>query len=91
MVHAAIVNVCGHNQWTLHALNVRTNHVHVVVSTDAPPERAMNAFKSWSTRRIRESLESRRESRLWTRHGSTRWLWDRNALDGAVVYVRDRQ
>ncbi len=91
LVNAAIVGVCVHNTWTLHALNVRTNHVHVVVATDGAPDRAMNAFKSWSTRKVRETFANRRESRLWTRHGSTRWLWDRNDLDGAVVYVRDRQ
>jgi hypothetical protein len=39
--------VCSHNNWHPHAINVRTNHVHIVVSGPATPER---------TRRKRTSL-----------------------------------
>ena len=31
-VDSAIREVCAHRKWFLHALNVRTNHVHIVVS-----------------------------------------------------------
>jgi len=31
-VDSAIREVCEHQQWLLHAINVRTNHVHVVVA-----------------------------------------------------------
>jgi REP element-mobilizing transposase RayT len=50
----AIREVCDHRKWHLHALNVRTNHVHVVVSLGtAKPDRALNAFKAYVTRRMR--------------------------------------
>ena len=32
VVERAIRDVCHHRGWVLHALNVRTNHVHLVVS-----------------------------------------------------------
>src|SRR6185369_4463955 len=31
-VESAIREVCDYRRWTLHAVNVRTNHVHVVTS-----------------------------------------------------------
>jgi hypothetical protein len=38
---------CSFQEWCLHAINVRTNHVHLVVSIgDKNPELALNAFKS---------------------------------------------
>ena len=40
--------------WRLHALTVRTNHVHAVVSADEAPEKVMTNFKIWATRRLRE-------------------------------------
>src|SRR5713226_5488353 len=53
-VDTAIREVCEYRRWFLHALNVRTNHVHVVVSIGpAKPERALNAFKAYATRRMR--------------------------------------
>src|SRR6202008_2170353 len=53
-VHGAISEVCDVRHWSLHALNVRTNHVHVVVSIGTvKPENALNAFKAYATRRLR--------------------------------------
>jgi hypothetical protein len=42
----AIRETCGHRGWALHALNVRTNHVHVVVHAPQEPERVMEALKA---------------------------------------------
>ena len=55
IVDAAIRDVCAHRGWTLHALNVRTNHVHLVVTADSAPEQVMTTLKAWSTRRLREA------------------------------------
>ena len=74
-VDAAIRRVCAHSGWRLLALNVRSNHVHCVVTSDTTPERTMTAFKSWATRGLDEAGR-RPDGRVWARHGSTRWLWD---------------
>jgi len=75
----------------LHALNARTNHVHVVVSADRSPERVMNALKSWSTRRMVETGCLPSGIKPWTRHGSTRYLWKDSDLRDACRYVLEGQ
>src|SRR5580765_3599684 len=46
-VEKAIRETCSHRRWRLRAMNVRTNHAHVVVSIgETKPERALNAFKA---------------------------------------------
>src|SRR5271167_4251747 len=38
----ALREVCTTRGWNLWAAHVRTNHVHVVVESDEPPEKMMN-------------------------------------------------
>ena len=87
VVASTIEDVCRHNGWSLHVVNVRSNHVHVVVSADMRPERLMNAFKSWSTRRLREAGLLGAADCLWARHGSTRYLWREEDVESAGTYV----
>jgi REP element-mobilizing transposase RayT len=91
VVQEAIAVVCERRDWTLHALNVRSNHVHVVVSAPQPPERVMNDFKSWATRGLVTAGLVRRGTAVWTRHGSTRYLWKSCDLVGACEYVSEHQ
>jgi REP element-mobilizing transposase RayT len=90
-VSAAIKRHADFRVWTLLALNVRTTHVHVVVSTNVTPERAMNEFKSYSTRALRHAALVAPDVRVWARHGSTRHLFFREALEGAIQYVTHGQ
>lgn len=87
VVDRTIREVCEHRRWGLGVLNVRSNHVHVVVATACAPERAMNAFKSWSTRRLVEAGLLEQNVRPWSRHGSTKWLWTPGDVDAACEYV----
>ncbi|MGE0601725.1 MAG: transposase [Dehalococcoidia bacterium] len=91
VVADAIVNVGEHRGWRVHALNVRTNHVHVVVSGEATPESMMMTFKAWATRRLRESRMCGPRDKIWTRHGSTRYLWDEQDIVDASTYVLEGQ
>ncbi|MFN0134116.1 MAG: transposase [Phycisphaerales bacterium] len=91
VVAHAVRDHCEHARWKLLALNVRTNHVHCVVSNEGSrPEIVMAQLKSWATRRLREAGLRGRE-RVWTREGSTRHLFDQRSLALAVDYVNDRQ
>ncbi len=90
-VAETIQQVCGHRDWTLHALNVRSNHVHVVVAAPQPPEHVMLAFKSWSTRRLRQSRLVQGDMNVWSRHGSTRYIWKPHQLAEACRYVVESQ
>ena len=64
------------------AAHVRTNHVHTVVKTDAKPEKVMGHFKSYASRRLNEISAEGPGRKRWTRHGSTRWLWNRDECYG---------
>ncbi|MBX3380305.1 MAG: transposase [Phycisphaeraceae bacterium] len=89
IVEQTIRNHCEIRHWTLRAINVRTNHVHVVVSCpeSVSPEEAMSQFKAWSTRRLREAKLVSSDARVWVEHGSTRWLNNEEGYRGAVDYV----
>ena len=88
---AAAVEVITTRDWKLFAFHARTNHVHVVLWADAAPEFVMRTLKAWITRRLREANLVGSEDRVWTRHGSTRYLWNRNEIESAVAYVVDNQ
>lgn len=91
IVHATVVAHCNHRHWTLHALNVRTNHVHVVVSCDVPPERAMAELKAWTTRRLREAGHFDPHDDVWTEGGSRRYVWNSEHLRRAIDDVTEYQ
>lgn len=91
VVDEAIRGVCLHRDWELHALNVRRDHTHVVVSGQCRPEKMMTSFKAWSTRRLREAGLVLNERKVWSRHGSTRYLWNERAVEEACVYTLEAQ
>ena len=91
VVLRAIREVCEHRGWRLDAANVRTQHVHLVVVADDKPEKLLNDFKAYATRRLREASLTGPDDRVWSRHGSTRYLNDAASLDAAVAYVVERQ
>ncbi len=86
-VDEAIREVCRFRGYELSALAVRTNHVHVVVTAECAPEPIMNAFKAYSTRKMRDQGLIGKNIHPWVRHGSTRWLWTDEAAANAVNYV----
>jgi REP element-mobilizing transposase RayT len=87
----AIREVCLRRAWSLLAAHVRTNHVHIVVEADAKPEKAMRDFKSYASRRLSESSAEEPDRKRWVRHGSTRWLWNREDVAAAIRYVVEEQ
>jgi REP element-mobilizing transposase RayT len=91
VVLKAFEGVCRHRSWRLLAAHVRPNHVHVVVTADAPPGRIMGDLKAWATRRLVEAGCRSRTARVWVRQGSTRHPWQRTAVDAACFYVLHEQ
>ena len=87
IVDAAISEVCARRSYSLHALNVRSNHFHVVVSALCKPEPVANAFKSYATRALREAGLISPDSRVWSRGRSRRYLWDDRSVAAAIDYV----
>jgi len=91
-VEKAIRETCAHRKWHLHACNVRTNHVHAVVSIGTKkPELALNAFKANATRQMREDGCWRLAHSPWVDRGSKRYLWNERSLALAIDYVLNGQ
>ncbi len=91
-IDEAIREVCTHRGWILHALNVRTNHVHVVVSApDVAPEKVMNDFKAYATRRLRQRNLVGKDQTVWAYHGSMPRIWKPEELARAIRYVNEAQ
>jgi len=91
VVDRTVRGVCRHRGWELHALNVCGDHVHVVVGARCRPELVMTSFKSWSTRRLREAGLVAEDGRVWSRHGSTRYLWTQKEITDASLYTLEAQ
>jgi REP element-mobilizing transposase RayT len=88
----AVRETCGSRGWLLRAVNVRTNHVHVVASVgNARPERALNALKANATRQMRCDGCWVHAYSPWADKGSTRYLWDERSVERAVEYVVNGQ
>ena len=65
--------------------------MHVVVNSTEKPEKVMNAFKAYASRKLNHCALDAPGCRRWTRHGSTRYLWDREQVEAALAYVIDGQ
>jgi REP element-mobilizing transposase RayT len=83
---------CRFRRWGLTAINVRSNHVHVIVyAPTASPTQVMDQFKAWSTRRLREAGLLGHDQQAWTEGGSKRTLYTEQALNDATRYVLEGQ
>ncbi|HET6324453.1 MAG TPA: transposase [Planctomycetaceae bacterium] len=90
-VEAQIDETCAQRGWTLHAVNCRSNHVHVVVSAEvADPDKIRIDLKAWTTRALKGTIGSNRE-KWWAERGSIHYLNSDDDLEAAILYVRDGQ
>ena len=91
-VERAIHETCTLRGWLLRATNVRTNHVHVVVSADSDrPERLLNALTANATRRLRADGNWDNEQSPWSGGGSKRYVWTELGLERTIDYVVNGQ
>jgi REP element-mobilizing transposase RayT len=94
-VEEAITAHCRVRGWHLHAVECRSQHVHVVVTAvDRAADDVMKQFKSWATRALKvitgaRGLPSR--TRWWTEGGSRRQIFCEGDLASVVSYVRECQ
>ena len=87
----AIRETCSIRKWNLRALNVRTNHVHTVVTANRKPELVLNAFKANATRQLRQDQLWRHPFSPWAHKGSKRLLWNERSVANAIDYVLNGQ
>jgi len=88
VIDAAIRETCTFRSWEIHALSVRSNHVHLVVSGEGcNPEKILQDVKAYGSRALNAGHPSSSRKHWWTRGGSTRYLNDTKSQDAAVEYV----
>ena len=87
IVEEQAAETCRYRGWILHAVECRTNHVHLVVSAfETNPKKIRADIKAWCTRRLKEKSSSSRMN-YWAERGSIRYVWDQESLDRVVNYV----
>jgi REP element-mobilizing transposase RayT len=96
LVEATIAAHCTIRQWTLHAVNCRSNHVHVVVTArDRTIEVPREQLKAWCTRELKEHERLRHRAAVrnnwWTQRGWDLYIDDDSHLAEVIAYVVERQ
>ncbi len=87
IVRDAVVEECRFRGWTLHALHVRSNHVHLVVTSERQAEFVMRTCKANASKRLNQAGFEGPDRKRWTAHGSTRYLWNEEAVADKVHYT----
>ena len=91
-VEHAIRETCELRKWLLRALNIRTNHVHVVLSSESNrPDRILNALKANATRQLRHDGAWSDAETPWAQGGSKRYVWTEIGLERVIDYVVNGQ
>jgi hypothetical protein len=51
----------------------------------------MNTLKAYATRKLNSAGLDGLGRHRWSRHGSTRYLWNRKQVEAAIAYIADGQ
>ena len=89
---------CEIRGWTLHAVNVRSNHVHVVVTADRSASDVMDQLKAWCSRKLSDAaglhtpVAKKAGRKRWFSEGGDKETIDTDEyLANAIQYVLDGQ
>jgi REP element-mobilizing transposase RayT len=96
IVDVVVVDHCRIRKWSLHARNVRTNHVHVVVTAPIDPKVVREQLKAWASQRLSDQSGLRGtgkdgKRRWWTEKGDIEWVRDEEHLAQVIRYVLELQ
>jgi len=86
-IKEAIRETCTLRKWDVWTTNVRTNHVHTVVSARCRPKIVLAVLKANATRTLREAGLWRSGRSPWVTRGSKKYLWNETDVINAVTYV----
>ncbi len=91
----AVESVCKEHAnfrgWGLHAICVRSNHVHVAISTDASPLKVRDQLKANATRALRELVAPIQNKKVWTRRGDVEVILNEASLERVITYIKEAQ
>src|SRR5687767_595864 len=93
LVDATLVSVCLAEGWILHARNVRTNHVHIVVSASKDGKQVRSRLKAKASAALSDAAglpmtdNTNGRRRWWTEKGNIVPVEIERALEEVVIYV----
>jgi REP element-mobilizing transposase RayT len=98
IVEKAIRDHSSVRRWFLHAVNVRSNHVHTVVTADRDADEVMNQLKAWCARRLSDAAglvgavaKTAGRRRWFTEGGNKESIDNEEYLENAIRYVLEGQ
>ena len=81
----------GIRQWNLHAISVRTNHVHIAITANTEPKKVRDQFKANATRVLREPPDSMTSKKIWTKGGDVSIVDTEENLQRVMQYILEAQ
>ena len=97
LVEQTIIDHCRIRGWTLHAVNARTNHVHVVVTADCGSDTVRDQFKAWCSRKLSDAAgltervaQGAGRKRWFTEGGDAEMIDSEAYLHNAIEYVKNQ-
>jgi REP element-mobilizing transposase RayT len=91
-VEIALRETCEIRGWEIRAINIRTNHIHIVVGIGSDSsKKALSAFKANATRKMREKNVWEFAHSPWAEKGSRIYLWNEKSVESAIDYVINGQ
>ena len=89
LVESQVAETCEYRGWVMHAVNCRSNHMHIVVTAaaDTHPKKIRIDLKAWCTRRLKEQFDPAREN-WWAERGSVRYVWNTDSLENVIQYTK---
>jgi REP element-mobilizing transposase RayT len=98
VVEQTIRDHCRIRSWILHAINIRSNHVHLIVTCNNDGAKARDELKLWTSRRLSDlagltTIVAHKAGRRhwWTEGGDARAIHDDDYLNNAINYVTNMQ
>ena len=91
VVREAIEEHCRYREWVLHAINVRTNHAHMVIGADVGASRVLNSVKARATRCLRDAGLIGPTQPVWAERGNRKHIESAESLKDACHYVLEGQ
>ena len=91
-VAAQFRETAAHRGWSLRALAVMANHVHLVVDVPDAVDtgKLLTDFKAYATRRLDREFGKGSKQRWWSERGSTRALKHSDAVAAGIEYVKNQ-
>ena len=91
VVRDAILTTCREKRWLVPALNVRTNHVHILITTSANENMSyvVGALKSGVVEALSEFPEFRGR-KIWAEKSSVNWIRSPRYFQYAYRYVMNQ-